>query len=48
MLERTHSLIGRALRRLARSPHVAHAKASRTGPLIAFESLRQPVWTPRD
>ena len=24
------------------------AKASATGPLIAFESLRQPVWTPRD
>ncbi len=23
-------------------------KASATGPLIAFQSLRQPVWTPRD
>jgi HK97 family phage portal protein len=23
-------------------------KASRTGPLIAFEHLRRPVWTPRD
>jgi len=23
-------------------------KASRTGPLIAFEALRQPVWSPRD
>ena len=37
--------------------HGAHAqwasealnkKASATGPLIAFQSLRQPVWTPRD
>ena len=25
-----------------------HAKASRTGPLLAFEALRQPVWAPRD
>ena len=24
------------------------AKASSAGPLIAFESLRQPAWTPRD
>ncbi|MGE0764889.1 MAG: phage portal protein [Hyphomicrobiaceae bacterium] len=24
------------------------AKASRTGPLFAFEHLRRPVWTPRD
>ncbi|MFT2604345.1 hypothetical protein ACMWQW_31285, partial [Escherichia coli] len=24
------------------------AKASRTGPLIALESLHQPVWSPRD
>jgi hypothetical protein len=23
-------------------------KASRTGPLLAFEALRQPVWSPRD
>jgi HK97 family phage portal protein len=26
----------------------AEAKASRTGRLVAFESLRRPVWTPRD
>jgi len=26
----------------------AEAKASRTGPLIAFETLGRPVWTPRD
>jgi phage portal protein BeeE len=26
----------------------AERKASAAGPLIAFESLRQPVWTPRD
>ena len=25
-----------------------HTKASLTGPLIAFEALRQPVWSPRD
>jgi len=25
-----------------------HTKASRTGPLIALESLHQPVWSPRD
>ena len=25
-----------------------HTKASRTGPLLAFEALRQPVWAPRD
>ncbi len=28
-------------------PH-SNAKSSATAPLIAFESLRQPVWTPRD
>ena len=27
---------------------VAETKASRTGPLIAFEHLRRPVWAPRD
>lgn len=27
---------------------IADTKASRTGPLIAFESLGRPVWTPRD
>jgi HK97 family phage portal protein len=40
-----------ALRRLVPQrrpePH-ANAKSSATAPLIAFESLRQPVWTPRD
>ena len=25
-----------------------HTKASRTGPLLGFEALRQPVWAPRD
>ena len=25
-----------------------HAKASAAGPLIAWEPLGQPVWTPRD
>lgn len=38
---------GRALRRLAPRT-VPHAKASRTGPLLALESLGQPVWSPRD
>ncbi|MFA5950565.1 MAG: phage portal protein, partial [Hyphomicrobium sp.] len=28
--------------------HRAEAKASRTGPLIALETLGRPVWTPRD
>jgi HK97 family phage portal protein len=40
-----------ALRRLVppRRPEPrATAKSSATAPLIAFESLRQPVWTPRD
>src|SRR5581483_5918423 len=58
MLQRTQSLLSRTLRRLA-SPRtvpalgppamdVPQAKASRTGPLLAFESLRGPVWSPRD
>lgn len=29
-------------------PRPPEAKASRTGPLIALESLHQPVWSPRD
>ncbi|MBS0241588.1 MAG: phage portal protein [Proteobacteria bacterium] len=29
-------------------PAPADTKSSRVGPLIAFEYLRQPVWTPRD
>ena len=39
--------VRRALRRLVpqRQPE---PKSSATAPLIAFESLRQPVWTPRD
>ncbi len=39
-----------ALARLwpARVPTLAEEKASRTGPLIAFETLGRPVWTPRD
>ena len=42
-----------ALRRLARRPaprlsKVADTKASRVGPLLAFEALGQPVWSPRD
>jgi HK97 family phage portal protein len=40
-----------ALRRLVPqrrpAPHT-NVKSSATAPLIAFESLRQPVWTPRD
>jgi HK97 family phage portal protein len=28
--------------------HATETKASRTGPLIAFEHLRRPVWAPRD
>ena len=53
MLEPRHpasSWLARALHRLrpARSLAPSHAKASRTGPLIAFEALRQPVWSPRD
>jgi HK97 family phage portal protein len=28
--------------------HPATTKSSAAGPLIAFQSLRQPVWTPRD
>ena len=57
MLQRTQSLLGRALRRFA-SPRTIpalgppeeelHTKTSRTGPLLAFETLRQPVWSPRD
>ena len=30
------------------APGVSEEKASRTGPLIAFETLGRPVWTPRD
>ena len=41
--------VRRALRRLVpRRPQPGSAKSSATAPLIAFESLRQPVWTPRD
>jgi HK97 family phage portal protein len=35
-------------RLLPRNSRVPEPKASATAPLIAFESLRQPVWTPRD
>jgi HK97 family phage portal protein len=28
--------------------HLSTTKSSAAGPLIAFQSLRQPVWTPRD
>ncbi len=38
--------LSRALSRLA--PRAPDAKASHTGPLIALESLHQPVWSPRD
>jgi phage portal protein BeeE len=57
MLQRTQSLLGRALRRFASPRTISalgppedelQAKASRTGPLLAFETLRQPVWSPRD
>ncbi len=48
MLERTQSLFGRALRRLAPGRAAPHAKASRVGPLLAFEALSRPVWSPRD
>ncbi len=34
--------------RLHNSPEALSKKASAAGPLIAFESLRRPVWTPRD
>jgi HK97 family phage portal protein len=54
MLEQRRQLpawLGRALRRLM--PAGSHskapaAKASRTGPLLALEALRSPVWAPRD
>jgi len=41
------SAVGRlgALAGARRAPAV---KASRTAPLVAFETLREPVWTPRD
>ena len=48
MLHQTQGLLGRALRRLAPRRVPPAIKASRTGPLIAFEALRQPVWSPRD
>jgi HK97 family phage portal protein len=60
MLQQQRSVtgwLGRALRRFA-SPRIVpalgppeaelQAKASRTGPLIAFEALHRPVWSPRD
>ncbi|GGH13834.1 portal protein [Alsobacter metallidurans] len=34
--------------RVAAPVSAPHAKASRTGPLIAFPSIGRPVWTPRD
>jgi HK97 family phage portal protein len=45
--------LARTLDRLAPSrtqtvPAPPHTKASLTGPLLAFEALRQPVWAPRD
>ncbi|WP_406856846.1 hypothetical protein [Alsobacter sp. KACC 23698] len=40
-------LMGRA-GRVAAPVAAPQAKASRTGPLIAFPSLGRPVWTPRD
>lgn len=46
---RLRRLAGRALMRSAITAQApALAKSSATGPLVAFESLRQPVWTPRD
>ena len=30
------------------TPTPAHVKASRVGPLIAYEALGQPAWSPRD
>ena len=60
MLQHAQSLIDRALDRLVtlRLPALSLSKgnrtaapatkASRTGPLIAYEHLRQPAWTPRD
>ncbi len=35
-------------RERAAAPARPEAKASRTGPLVAFQSLHRPVWTPRD
>jgi HK97 family phage portal protein len=42
--------IAEALARLwpRRGPEPADVKASATGPLICFETLGRPVWTPRD
>jgi len=60
MLQQTQRLIDRALDRLGalRLPALSLSKggrtappatkASRAGPLIAYEHLRQPAWTPRD
>ena len=44
-------LAGGAMAWRSASPRIARTteeKASIAGPLIAFESLRQPIWTPRD
>jgi HK97 family phage portal protein len=48
MPHKTQSLLGRALSRLAPRPAPPSTKASRAGPLIAFEALHRPVWSPRD
>ena len=43
--------LARKASRLAPAPRVPatpHTKSSRTGPLLCFEALRSPVWTPRD
>jgi HK97 family phage portal protein len=39
--------LSRALARFTPAP-LPETKASRTGPLIALEGLREPVWSPRD
>src|SRR5436190_5768616 len=40
--------LARTIAQLVPSRSAPHTKASRTGPLLAFEALRQPVWAPRD
>jgi HK97 family phage portal protein len=45
---RTSAAFPRTSAALSLSKGAPHAKAGLAGPLLAFESLRSPVWSPRD
>ena len=50
MLQQAQSWFAQAMSAIwpVTETRAAQTKASRTGPLLAFDALRQPVWSPRD